>query len=124
MKSSDVFENFLGYFEGVVRTQVEAALSDREDPIDCVYRFYHKMATLVKTVYKEEIKVQNALDRSLEAVISKFDAAFAKQLGIWLAQKLENEQNDRRIDEVVLKAVTLLRFVQNKKNLMNIYNQR
>lgn len=124
MKSSEIFDNFLAYFEGVVRTQVEACLSSRDDSIDQVYRFYHTMAGLVKSVYKEETKVQNALDRSLESVISKSDVTFARQLGLWLAQKLESEQADRKVDEVVLQAVTLLRFVQNKKNLMNIYNQR
>ena len=124
MKSSEIFDNFLAYFEGVVRTQVEACLSSRDDFIDQVYRFYHAMAGLVKSVYKEETKVQNALDRSLESVISKSDATFSRQLGLWLAQKLESEQTDRKVDEVVLQAVTLLRFVQNKKNLMNIYNQR
>ena len=124
MKSSETFDNFLTYFEGVVRTKVEACLSTREEATEAVYKFYSTMANLVKSVYKEESKVQSVLDRSLETIISKSDTTFARQLANWLAHRLETENNERRIDDGVQQAVTLLRFLQNKKYFMSIYNQR
>lgn len=126
MKDTDVFDTFLAFFEGFVKNKAEAILGgDKDAAVEGVKDFYFHLNKILREVYADDQRIKAAIDRSLEGVIAKSDQLFARLLSCSISSKLTKSMMTKAEAQcAVSDAMTLFKFVQNKRSFIQHYNQR
>lgn len=130
MTDSEVNDIFINFFGSVMKNQIEKRVNSAEYRhcwVEKLSELHQKVSETLNQVYKEDIKLKKALDKSFESVLNKIETAFANSFSQFVTTKIETWIKEKKVnlDESSMKeTIRLFQFVENKKAFISSYNQK
>lgn len=125
MKENEIFDTFLAFFDAFIKNRSEAFINSKEKVVEKVHSFYDHVCKLITNVYRDDMKLKSCADRAIESIIIKSDMFFAKIFAGFISDNMEKSTITRdETKKIITEAMTLFKFIQNKKVFILGYNQK